>query len=134
MADTSPAPVLVDVQPTTLQVVSATVQNLAVIGVLGYGFLDRNRDRVQAARIDGVLPTLEAIVSSSYPLSRPLFLYVKSLHVGSVPGLAEFLGEFLSDRASGPEGYLVDAGLVPQPQAALEAERRKVVAMTTGGR
>lgn len=104
------------------------------VGVLGYGFLDRNRDRVQAARIDGVLPTLDAIVGGSYPLSRPLFLYVKSLHVGSVPGLAEFLGEFLSDRASGPEGYLVDAGLVPQPQAALEAERRKVVAMTTGGR
>jgi phosphate transport system substrate-binding protein len=100
------------------------------VGVLGYGFLDRNRDRVQAARIDGVLPTLDAIVSGSYPLSRPLFLYVKSQHLGRVPGLAEFLGEFLSDAASGPEGYLVDAGLVPQPQAALVAERRKIAAIT----
>ena len=101
------------------------------VGVLGYGFLDRNRDRVQAARIDGIVPTLDAILSGTYPLSRPLFLYVKSAHVGRVPGLKEFLNEFLSERASGSEGYLVDAGLVPQRQDALDAERRKIAAMGT---
>lgn len=104
------------------------------VGVLGYGFLDRNRDRVQAARIDGVVPTLDAIVTGTYPLSRPLYLYVKAAHVGRVPGLVEFLGEFLSDRAAGPEGYLVDAGLIPQPQGVLEAERRKVSATVTPAR
>lgn len=104
------------------------------VGVLGYGFLDRYRDRMQAARVEGVVPTLDAVMAGRYPLSRPLFLYAKAAHVGRVPGFAEFLGEFLSERAAGPEGYLVDAGLVPQQQAQLDAERRKIAALVAVGR
>jgi phosphate transport system substrate-binding protein len=124
----------VDVSGDYSVLLARLVAEPRAVGVLGYGFLDRNRDRVQAAKIDGVVPTLESIVSGSYPLGRPFFLYVKAAHVGRVPGLAEFLGEFLSERASGPEGYLVDAGLVPEPQATLDVERRKVAALVGRGR
>ena len=50
-----------------------------------------------------------------YPISRPLYFYVKKAHVGVIPGLREFLREFTSERAWGEEGYLSDRGLIPMP-------------------
>jgi phosphate transport system substrate-binding protein len=51
-----------------------------------------------------------------------LFIYVKKPHVGVIPGLQEFVVEFTSDKASGPEGYLADKGLIALP----DEEREKV--------
>lgn len=105
--------------------------NPDAVGVLTYSYLDRNRDRLQAARIDGVAPTLETIGAWRYPMSRPLFLYVKRAHVGAVPGLAEYVQEFVSARAAGPDGYLADLGLAPLPAAWLEVERQKALELAT---
>lgn len=102
------------------------------VAVFTYAYLDKNRDRIQAATVDGVAPSLAAIAGAGYPLSRPLFLYVKTAHVGQVPGLVEFVQEFLSERAIGGDGYLVDRGLIPMPAAARDAERAKLAAL--GGR
>jgi phosphate transport system substrate-binding protein len=86
-------------------------------GIFGYSFLDQNADSVQAATIEGVAPTFENIASGKYSVSRPLFVYVKKAHVGVVAGIKEFMVEFLSDKASGNEGYLVQKGLIPMPDA-----------------
>ena len=83
-----------------------------------------------SARIDGVEASFETIGAGSYPLSRPLLLYVKQAHVGKIPGLAEYLEEFLSERAAGADGYLADKGLAPQPRASLELERGKARALS----
>lgn len=91
-------------------------------GIFGYSYVLRYRDIVQPNKIDGVMPSPENIDNGTYPLSRPLFLYVKDDRLRSVPGLAQFLQEYLSERAMGAEGYLVDAGLVP-----LNAELRSTV-------
>jgi phosphate transport system substrate-binding protein len=99
------------------------------LGVLGFSWLDRNRDRIKAAPIDGIEPTSESISAWTYPLARPLFIYVKQAHVGRIPGLSEFVQEFLSDRAIGPRGYLVEQGLMPLPEAGLSLERAKVQRM-----
>ncbi len=96
--------------------------NPNAFGVFGFSFLDQNADKIRGSRIDGVEPTFENIADGSYPVSRPLFLYVKKAHVGVIPGIAEFVAEFTSDRAWGDEGYLADAGLIPLPLA----ERGKV--------
>jgi phosphate transport system substrate-binding protein len=90
-------------------------------GIFGYSYVLRYRDIVQPNPIDDVLPTSETIDDGSYPLSRPLFLYVKNDRLRFIPGLAKFLTEYLSDRALGQEGYLVDVGLVP-----LKDEQRSV--------
>lgn len=82
-------------------------------GIFGYSYLLRYHDRVQANAIDGVLPTDETIESGAYPLSRPLYLYVKSRRIQATPGMGAFLTEYLSDKAIGDEGYLLDIGLVP---------------------
>ncbi len=89
--------------------------NPLALGIFGYSFLDQNADKVQGSAIGGVAPTFEAIADGSYPVSRPLFFYVKNAHVGVIPGLKEFVAEFMSERASGEEGYLADKGLIPLP-------------------
>jgi phosphate transport system substrate-binding protein len=108
---------------------SRLAENPRALGVLGYSYLDRNRDRIKAASIDGVAPTAESISAWTYPLARPLFIYVKQAHVGKIPGLAEFVQEFVSDRAIGPRGYLVDEGLMPLPDPQMQQERLKVKQM-----
>lgn len=96
--------------------------NPAAFGIFGFSFLDQNSDKVQGSMVEGKEPTFEAIAAGEYPVSRPLFFYVKKAHVGTIPGIAEFLAEFTSEKAWGEEGYLADKGLIPMP----EAERKSV--------
>ena len=97
--------------------------NPNALGIFGFSFLDQNADKIQGSRIDGVEPTFDTIADSSYPVSRPLFFYVKKAHIGAVPGIKECLAEFTSHKAFGGEGYLADKGLIPMP----EAERGQVM-------
>ncbi|HRK95820.1 MAG TPA: PstS family phosphate ABC transporter substrate-binding protein [Rhodospirillales bacterium] len=95
--------------------------NPNAFGVFGYSFLEQNQDKIQGSKINGVADTYENISSGEYPISRSLFIYVKKPHVGVIPGLQEFVVEFTSDKASGPEGYLADKGLIALP----DEEREK---------
>jgi phosphate transport system substrate-binding protein len=97
--------------------------NPKALGIFGYSFLEENRSQVQGSLIDGVAPTFENIASGKYPVSRPLYFYVKKAHLGVVPGLREFVAEYTSDRAMGAEGYLADKGLVPLSAAELAKVR-----------
>jgi phosphate transport system substrate-binding protein len=90
--------------------------NPSAFGVFGYSFLDQNSEKVQAATINGVAPTFETIASAAYPVSRPLYVYVKKAHVGVIPGISEYITEFTSPRAFGPDGYLADKGMIPMPE------------------
>ncbi len=94
-------------------IVQKLVANPNALGIFGFSFLDQNGDRVSGATVDGVEPSFEAIADGSYPISRSLYVYVKKAHVGQIPGLEEFIVEFLSDRANGDEGYLAEKGLIP---------------------
>ena len=89
--------------------------------LFSFSFLDKNRDTIRGSVINGIKPDFDTIADDSYPISRPLYIYVKKAHVGLIPGIRELLAEFTSDKASGDDGYLSDVGLVPLP----EAERRK---------
>src|SRR5690606_26938720 len=85
------------------------------VGVFGLSFYEQNRDTLKVATVDGVTPSLETVASGEYPVSRPLFFYVKGQHIGAVPGLAEYTEFFLSEGMSGLGGMLESAGLIPQP-------------------
>jgi phosphate transport system substrate-binding protein len=98
--------------------------NPAAFGIFGYSFLDQNVDKLQGSAVNGVEPTFETISSGEYPVSRSLYIYVKNAHVGVIPGIKEFVAEYMSDKASGEEGYLVDKGLIPLP----ENEHKEVMA------
>ena len=96
--------------------------NPNALGIFGFSFLDQNTDKIQGAVIDGVSPTFDNIANGDYPVSRPLFFYVKKAHIGSIGGLEEYLNEFTSEKAWGDDGYLSEKGLIPMP----EEERKEV--------
>ncbi len=87
--------------------------NPRAVGIMGFSFLDQNQDIVRGHAIEGVAPDFDAIASGDYAVSRPLFIYVKKNHIGVVPGMMEFLNEFVSENAVGEFGYLSDRGLIP---------------------
>ncbi len=101
-------------------IVRKLIADPEAVGIFGFNFYDRNRDRIQAEKINGIAPSWDSIYDHSYTLSRPLYLYVKNAHVDAIPGLRAFLIEFTSEKALGEEGYLVDKGLIPLP----DGERR----------
>jgi phosphate transport system substrate-binding protein len=96
-------------------IVQKLAANPNAIGIFGFSFLDQNTDKIQGAFVDGIQPTFEEIASGDYPVSRPLFFYVKKAHVGVIPGMEGYLAEFTSEKAWGPDGYLADKGMIPMP-------------------
>ena len=94
--------------------------NPKAVGIFGFSFLDQNADKIQGSSIDGVKPVFDTIANGSYPVSRPLFFYVKKAHADQIPGIREYLKEFTAEKAWGKEGYLTDKGLIP-----MNADERK---------
>ncbi|MGE4253213.1 MAG: PstS family phosphate ABC transporter substrate-binding protein [Parvibaculaceae bacterium] len=89
--------------------------NPQAVGIFGYSFLEENQNKIKGASIDGKAPSYEAIASGEYKVSRPLFVYAKKQHVGTIPGMVEFVKEYVSDKALGEDGYLAAKGLVTLP-------------------
>ena len=109
--------------------------NKNALGIFGYSFLEENADKVKGSKIAGVAPEFETIVGGKYPVSRPLFIYVKNSHAEQVKGIKEFIKEFTSEAAWGDDGYLADKGFIPMPkdkrqQVAAAAAELKPVAAT----
>jgi len=105
-------------------IVQKLIANPNALGIFGFSFLEQNSNKIQGSKIDGVVPDYDNIASGKYPVSRSLFFYVKKAHVGTIPGIAEYVAEFTNDKAFGDEGYLADKGLIALPKA----ERAKVTA------
>jgi phosphate transport system substrate-binding protein len=92
-------------------------KNPNALGIFGFSFLDQNGDKVKGAKIDGIEISFENIADGKYPVSRPLFFYVKNDHVGKVPGIEEYISEFTEEDTWGEEGYLTEKGLIPLGEA-----------------
>ena len=93
------------------------------IGVFGLSFYENNMNTLKVATMNGVTPSTETIASGEYPVSRPLFFYVKKAHIGEVPGLKEYAEFFVSDQVAGPDGPLAAYGLVSDPELAKTQEQ-----------
>ncbi|CAA6811657.1 MAG: Phosphate ABC transporter, periplasmic phosphate-binding protein PstS (TC 3.A.1.7.1) [uncultured Thiotrichaceae bacterium] len=102
--------------------------NPKALGIFGFSFLDQNSDKVQGSQIDGIDVNFETVADGSYPVSRPLYFYVKKSHVDTVPGIKEFIAEFTDEDTWGEEGYLTDKGLIP-----LSDEKRAAMAESANG-
>ena len=102
--------------------------NPNAVGIFGFSFLDQNADVIKGSKVEGVEPTFDAIADGEYGVSRSLYFYVKKAHIGVVPGMLEFVEEFVSDKAYGEEGYLTDKGLIPLT----EEEREAMTEQATG--
>lgn len=105
--------------------------NPDAVGIFGFSFLDQNTDAIQGSTIEGEAPTFEAIANGAYPVSRPLFFYVKKAHVDVIPGMKGYLTEFTSEKAWGEQGYLADKGMIPMPKKEREKYAKAVANLTT---
>ena len=104
--------------------------NPNAIGIFGFSFLEENVDKIKPVLIAGIEPTYENIANGTYPASRALFIYVKKAHIGVIPGMKEFLAEFVSPKAVGEDGYLVGKGLISQPKEDQEKAAKIAVELT----
>jgi phosphate transport system substrate-binding protein len=111
--------------------------NPDALGVFGFSYLDQNTDKVQGSMVNGKKPTFETIADFSYPVSRPLYFYVKKAHVGKVPGIKEYIAEFTSAQAMGEDGYLPEKGLIPLSSDKLkevQADAKSLKPLTVHGK
>lgn len=82
-----------------------------VMGIFGYSFLYENLDTLKAVKVEGTEPNFDTIADGSYKIARPIFVYIKNAHRNVIPGLSEFIAEYVSDNALGQRGYLAERGL-----------------------
>jgi phosphate transport system substrate-binding protein len=111
-------------------IVQSLVNTPSAIGVFGYSFLNQNADRVKAANVSGVAPTMENIATGVYEISRSLYFYLKKANVDAVSGLKDYAAEFMSDDAAGPGGYLEELGLIPLPDADRQQQQAVIENLT----
>ncbi|MCT8328787.1 substrate-binding domain-containing protein [Albidovulum sediminis] len=114
--------VSVDVDGDYTETLARLDANKNAIGVFGLSFYQNNTDKLRVATMDGVVPSVETIAAGDYPVSRPLFFYVKTAHLGVIPGLQEYIDFFVSDEIAGPDGPLAAYGLVSDPELAKTQE------------
>ncbi|MGJ8569700.1 MAG: substrate-binding domain-containing protein [Hoeflea sp.] len=112
----------VDIDGDYTETLSRIDANKNAIGVFGLSFYENNTDKLQVATMSGVNPSTETIASGEYPVSRPLYFYVKNAHLGVIPGLQEYIEFFVSDEIAGPDGPLAAYGLVSDPDLAKTQE------------
>lgn len=118
----------VDIDGDYTETLARIESNKDGIGVFGLAFYENNTDKLQVATMSDVVPSTESISTGEYPVSRPLFFYIKKAHIGVIPGLKEFAEFFVADEIAGPNGPLAEYGLVSDPAL---AETQEAIANET---
>lgn len=118
----------IDIDGDYTETLARIASNKNGIGVFGLSFYENNADKLKVATMSGVAPSGETVASGEYPVSRPLFFYVKKAHLGVIPGLKEYVEFFLDDQMIGADSPLAAYGLVPAPDAEREEVRKAFAA------
>lgn len=106
----------VDIDGDYTETLARIDSNASGVGVFGLAFYENNTDKLKVATMSGIEPSTETIASGEYPVSRPLYFYIKKAHIGVIPGLKEFAEFFVADEIAGPDGPLSNYGLVADPE------------------
>ena len=114
--------VSIDIDGDYTETLARLEANPNAIGVFGLSFYENNTDKLRVATMNDVVPTVDAIANGEYPVSRPLYFYVKIAHLGVIPGLQDYIDFFVSDDVAGEDGPLAEYGLVPDPELAATQE------------
>jgi phosphate transport system substrate-binding protein len=106
----------VDIDGDYTETLARIDSNTNAIGIFGLAFYENNTDKLKVATMGGIAPSTESIATGEYPVSRPLFFYIKKAHIGVIPGLKEYAQFFVSDEVAGADGPLAQYGLVSDPE------------------
>jgi phosphate transport system substrate-binding protein len=121
----------IDIDGDYTETLARLQSNRTGVGVFGLAFYENNTDKLRVAPMDNVKPSVETIAEGKYPVSRPLYFYVKKAHVGVIPGLKEYVEFFTADKVIGEDGPLADYGLVPLPKKEAEELRQAIKELKT---
>ena len=103
--------------------------NFLVVGVagekyslsyFGFAYFSENADKLKVLPVEGVVPSDATVAGGSYPLARPLFIYVDRESLGAKPQVREYVRYFLSDEAM---TLVPDVGYTAIPEARLVEAR-----------
>ncbi len=94
------------------------------LGYFGFSYYEENIDTLKAFSLDGVAPTTETITDGTYPLSRPLFIYVKNTSLAQEP-TNSFARYYVENAISLAE----QTQFVPAPQESLDEDLTKIPAV-----
>ncbi len=104
---------------TIVEGVAGTAENNTTLGWVGFAFVEENLDRIKPIQVDGgegcVEPTYDTISDGSYPISRPLFIYVNTTKAAEKPELAGFVDYYLAPG-------VIESVLETVPYVGLSAE------------
>ncbi|MGA2090624.1 MAG: phosphate ABC transporter substrate-binding protein [Endomicrobiales bacterium] len=84
--------------PSSQAIADETMQNPHAIGYVGMGYLGKGLKSIAVAKngtTTFVEPTVDTVLSNSYPISRPLYLYTNGAPTGPVK---DFIAFGLSDK------------------------------------
>lgn len=108
--------VSVDIDGDYTETLASIESNKDGVGVFGLAFYENNTDKLQVATMSGIVPSTESIATGEYPVSRPLYFYIKKAHIGVIPGVKEYAEFFVADEIAGEDGPLAAYGLVADPE------------------
>ena len=101
------------------------------LGFFGYAYYVENRARLKIVPIDAghgpVAPSADTINNGTYPLSRPLFIYV-SRKAAERPEVSAFVRFYIENA----EALVKEVGYVPLPQKVYQLALERFERRTTG--
>jgi phosphate transport system substrate-binding protein len=90
-------------QASNQAVASAVSKTPGAIGYIGLGFLGSS---VKALEVDGVMPSVETVLSNKYPIGRPLFMYTDGAPKGVAKEFIDFVKSEEGQKIVSEEGYV----------------------------
>jgi phosphate transport system substrate-binding protein len=109
-------------------IVRKVANNPRAVGIFGYSYLEKNKDKVKGLPLGGVLPTAETIADGTYPASRPLYIYVKKANIDVTPGIREYLAQWA--KSWGVGGVLAKIGMIPATEEQQKASAAAIKNLT----
>jgi len=104
------------------------------LGWVGFAFAEEAGEGVKELEVDGgegcVAPTSETIADGSYPISRPLFIYVSTTAMEENPAVAAYVEYYMGEGIDAVE----EVGYVALPEDQLSESTDALESMTTGSR
>ena len=97
-------------------------------GYFGYAYYAENQDKLRIVPVDGVTPSDETVGDGSYPLARPLYIYVATQSLAK-PQVREYVRYYLSDEGI---PLVSDVGYTNIPTDELERARATLEAAIAG--
>lgn len=89
-------------------------RNQNALGYFGLAYYEENKDSLDAVAVNGILPSPATVNDGSYPLARPIYIYIAKDAAENRADVQAFVNFYLN---SANRGLISEVGYVPLPDA-----------------